>query len=98
MAKYVNKASLAQALMESFPINKTQASQMVDIIFDEMSSCLEQGGKVEIASFGKFELFEREQRNGINPKTMEKMVIPKQFIPKFRCSSTLKKKCNPKSS
>ncbi|MGM9947051.1 HU family DNA-binding protein [Floccifex sp.] len=98
MAKYVNKASLAQALMDSFPLNKTEANKMVDIIFNEMSSCLEQGGKVDITSFGKFELFEQVQRNGINPKTKNQMVIPKQFIPKFRCSSTLKKKCNSKSS
>lgn len=44
MAKYVNKESLSQTLMQHFNLNKSECSLVIDLIFDEISSCLAQGG------------------------------------------------------
>ena len=63
MAKYVNKESLSQTLMQHFNLNKSECSLVIDLIFDEISSCLAQGGIADISSFGKFEIFERKERN-----------------------------------
>ena len=94
MAKYVNKESLSQTLMQHFNLNKSECSLVIDLIFDEISSCLAQGGIADISSFGKFEIFERKERNGINPRTLEAMTIPKRNTIKFRASSTWKHNCN----
>lgn len=94
MSKYVNKESLKQTLMSHFNLSKSECGQIVDLIFEEMTDCLAQNGKVEISCFGKFELFERKARMGVNPKTLEPMMVPTTFVPKFRASETLKKKCN----
>ena len=94
MAKYVNKESLTQTLSQHLNISKKQASYAVDLIFDEMAEALAQDGQVDISSFGKFDIFDRKERMGINPVSKERMVIPSSKLPKFRPSQTLKRKCN----
>ncbi len=94
MVKYVNRESLAQALSNDLNITKKDAMQALSIIFDEMSEALAQGGKVDISSFGKFEIFYRKERMGINPNTKEKVLVAASNVPKFKPSQTLKKKCN----
>ena len=50
--------------------------------------------KESLTAFGKFEIFDRKSRMGINPVTKERMMIPATKLPKFRPSQTLKNKCN----
>ncbi len=94
MAKYVNKDALAQRIALDMNMSSTDALQAVNIIFDEMSEALATDGQVDITGFGKFEIFHRKERMGINPSTKEKMMIPSSKLPKFRPSQTLKNKCN----
>ena len=94
MAKYVNKESLAMSLMESMKLTKEDAMNAVNCVFQQMSDALAEEGKVEITGFGKFEIFYRKARKGINPVTMEPMDIAGSHVPKFRPSQTLKNKCN----
>lgn len=96
MAKFVNKESLAQVLSNNLNISKKDASYAVDLVFKEMSDALVQDGYVDITSFGKFEIFDRKSRMGINPVTKERMEIPATKLPKFRPSQILKNKCNNK--
>ena len=91
MGKYVNKESLTQALSINLNLSKKDA---VDLIFNEMSDALASDGHVDITAFGKFEIFDRKSRMGINPVTKERMMIPATKLPKFRPSQTLKNKCN----
>ncbi len=94
MAKFVNKESLANAVAMDLNISKVDALKAVNIIFDEMTDALANDGNVDISAFGKFELFHRKERMGINPSTMEPMMIHSSLLPKFRPSQTLKNKCN----
>ncbi len=94
MAKFVNKESLATTVAMDLNISKVDALKAVNIIFDEMSDALANDGNVDISAFGKFELFHRKERMGINPSTMEPMMIHSSLLPKFRPSQTLKNKCN----
>lgn len=94
MSKYVNRESLAQTLSNSLNLTKKEAHYAIDLIFDEMSDALANDGKVDISSFGKFEIFYRKERMGINPNTQEKIVVPSSKLPKFKPSQTLKRKCN----
>jgi DNA-binding protein HU-beta len=94
--KTVNKESLAQLLYEEMNIKKKDAVKAVDLIFDDMSEALAQEGSVDITGFGKFVIFDRRSRMGINPVTKERMEIPSSKLPKFRPSQTLKNRCNKK--
>lgn len=62
----------------------------MDLIFNEMSDALANDGHVDITAFGKFEIFDRKSRMGINPVTKERMMIQATKLPKFRPSQTLK--------
>lgn len=94
MAKFVNKESLAQMLSENLNISKKDAGYAIDLVFSEMSSALSASGYIDISGFGKFEIFDRKARMGINPVTKERMEIAATKLPKFRPSQTLKNKCN----
>lgn len=94
MAKYVNKESLTQTLSNELNISKKDAAYAVDLVFNEMSEALASEGHVDITAFGKFEIFDRKSRMGINPVTKERMMIQATKLPKFRPSQTLKNKCN----
>lgn len=69
MGKYVNKESLTQALSINLNLSKKDAAFAVDLIFNEMSDALASDGHVDITAFGKFEIFDRKSRMGINPVT-----------------------------
>lgn len=94
MPKYVNKDSLTEALSTKFNLKKKYAAELVDEIFEEMAQALVSEGTVEITGFGKFVIFDRKSRMGINPVTKERMEIPSTKLPKFKPSQTLKNRCN----
>lgn len=94
MAKYVNKDSLTEILSMKYNLKKKHAAEMVDTIFEEMSEALVSEGTVDITGFGKFIIFDRKSRMGINPVTKERMEIPSSKLPKFKPSQTLKNRCN----
>jgi DNA-binding protein HU-beta len=94
MPKYVNKESLVDTLSSTHKLKKKDALEIVNLIFDEMSEALASEGTVEITAFGKFYIFDRKSRMGINPITKEKMKIEATKLPKFKPSQTLKNKCN----
>ena len=86
----INKKSLAEVVSNELDITKKAASVAVDAIFDEIVTTLQNGGKVEISGFGKFEVKQREAREGVNPKTKEKIMISASKAPVFKSSKILK--------
>lgn len=94
MSKFVNKESLTEALAIQLHIHKKDALEAINMLFDEMAQALETDGVVDISGFGKFIIFDRKSRKGINPVTKEPMQIPATKLPKFKPSQTLKNRCN----
>lgn len=95
MGKHViNKEYLAGVLASEMGLKKKDALRYIDLIFKEMGQGLAEGNVVDITAFGKFVIFNRKARMGINPVTKERMEIPATRLPKFRPSQTLKNKCN----
>lgn len=86
----INKKSLAEVVSNELDITKKAASVAVDAIFEEITTTLQNGGKVEISGFGKFEVKQREAREGVNPKTKEKIMIAASKTPVFKASKILK--------
>lgn len=98
MAKFVNKESLTETIHNDLKISRKEAGHAVELIFKEITDALAQDGEVDIAGFGKFVIFDRKERMGINPVTKEKMMIHATKLPKFKPSISLKKICNSKEN
>lgn len=86
----INKKNLAEAVVSKLGITKKDATVAVDTVFEEITSTLADGGKVDVSGFGKFEVVERAARTGINPATKEKIQIAASKSAKFKAAKALK--------
>ena len=84
------KAELADSLLEEVGINKRDAKVIVDSFFEEIRLQLESGSSVKLSGFGNFELRDKPQRPGRNPKTGEEIPITARRVVTFHPSQKLK--------
>ncbi|MDP2832846.1 MAG: integration host factor subunit alpha [Pseudomonadota bacterium] len=86
----LTKAELANLLFEKVGLNKREAKEMVETFFEEVRTALEKGDSVKLSGFGNFQLREKPQRPGRNPKTGEEMPITARRVVTFHASQKLK--------
>lgn len=86
----LTKAELADLLFEQVGINKRDAKVIVDSFFEEIRTQLEEGVSVKLSGFGNFELRDKPQRPGRNPKTGESIPITARRVVTFHPSHKLK--------
>jgi integration host factor subunit alpha len=89
-AKTMTKAELAEVLFDRLGLNKREAKDMVDGFFDEIRQALERGESVKLSGFGNFQLRDKPQRPGRNPKTGEEIAITARRVVTFHASQKLK--------
>ena len=85
-----NKNDLIQSLIRKVGLSQRQAAESLSTILDEISKALSKGEEVVLTGFGKFLVSQRKEREGINPKTKEKIIIPAVKTPRFKAGQTLK--------
>jgi integration host factor subunit beta len=66
----------------------------VSTLFEEISSALSRGDRVELRGFGVFNIRRREGRNGRNPRTGESVQVPPKSVPFFRVGKVLRERLN----
>ena len=86
----MNKAELINAVSEKSGLSKRDSELAVSAALDVITDCLSQGDKVQLVGFGAFEVRERAQRKGRNPKTKEEIDIPASKVPVFKPGKLLK--------
>ncbi len=86
----LTKAELADLLFEQLGLNKREAKDMVERFFEEIRIALESGDSVKLSGFGNFQLREKPQRPGRNPKTGEEIPITARRVVTFHASQKLK--------
>lgn len=86
----INKKSISEKIAEGHNLAKKEAGDIVNEVFDLIADALKSGNKVDINGFGKFEVKERSAREGINPRTKEKIAIPATHVPGFKAAKNLK--------
>lgn len=86
----LTKAELADLLFEKVGLNKREAKDMVEGFFEEIRMQLEGGESVKLSGFGNFQLREKPQRPGRNPKTGEEIPITARRVVTFHPSQKLK--------
>lgn len=69
---------------------KKTATAVIDAIFETIIKTMSKGEEVAIAGFGTFKVSKRAAREGINPRTGEKIHIAASIKPKFRAAKALK--------
>jgi integration host factor subunit alpha len=86
----LTKADLADLLFEKVGLNKREAKDMVETFFEEVRLSLENGDSVKLSGFGNFQLRDKPQRPGRNPKTGEEIPITARRVVTFHASQKLK--------
>ena len=90
----MNKTELIAAVAEKAELSKKDAEIALKAFTDVVAEELVKGEKIQLVGFGTFEVAEREEREGRNPKTGEKMTIAASRSPKFKAGKALKDMVN----
>ncbi len=90
----MNKSEIVAVVADELDVTRRDAEKTVDKIFQLITQALEDGDKVVISGFGSFEVRERAQREGKDPRTGETIVIPAQKTPAFKAGKSLKEAVN----
>ena len=86
----LTKADIANRLFDEVGLNKREAKEFVDAYFEEIRQALESGENVKLSGFGDFQLREKNQRPGRNPKTGEEIPISARRVVTFRPGQKLR--------
>lgn len=86
----LTKADMAELLFTKLGINKKLAKELVEMFFEEIRAALEKGEQVKLSGFGNFDLRDKNERPGRNPKTGEDIPISARRVVTFRPGQKLK--------
>jgi DNA-binding protein HU-beta len=86
----VTKQEFVDRIADKSQLNKRDAAKAVDAFIDTITETLRGGGDVSFTGFGKFSTSNRAARQGVNPRTGERVQIAASRVPKFSAGSQLK--------
>lgn len=86
----LTKAEMAERLFDDLGLNKREAKEMVEGFYEEIRDSLASNQQVKLSGFGNFDLRDKKQRPGRNPKTGEEIPISARRVVTFRPGQKLK--------
>lgn len=86
----VTKSEFVDRVASKSGLSKRDAGKAVDAFLDSVQETLVQGDSVTFTGFGKFSAQHRNERQGVNPRTGERVTIGAARVPKFSAGSQLK--------
>ena len=86
----LTKADMAETLFDEVGLNKREAKELVELFFGEVRNALSEGEQVKLSGFGNFDLRDKNQRPGRNPKTGEEIPISARRVVTFKPGQKLK--------
>ncbi len=81
---------MAESLFNEMGLNKNEARDLVHLFFQELKASLAVGEQVKLSGFGNFELRDKKERPGRNPRTGEKIPVAARRVVIFRPGNKLK--------
>ena len=91
----MNKADLVAAVAEKAGFTKKDAEISINAVLEIVTETLVKGEKVQLVGFGNFEVRERAEREGRNPRNPEEVVkIEASKAPVFKAGKSLKDAVN----
>ena len=86
----MNKTELITAMVEESGLSKKDCETALNAFITATEKALKEGDKVQLVSFGSFEVKERAARTGKNPATGAEIEIPASKAPVFKAGKALK--------
>ncbi|MBQ1252277.1 MAG: HU family DNA-binding protein [Firmicutes bacterium] len=90
----MTKNDIIDAVADHCGITKKDTETVINALGEEIKAALKRGDDVRFIGFGTFEVKERAERKGRNPKTGEELTIPPTKVPVFKCGKLLKSAVN----
>ena len=88
----LTKADIADQIHIKLGLNKSEAKEFVDLFFEELRLALEAGDHIKLSGFGNFDLRDKSERPGRNPKTGEEAPINARRVVTFKSGQKLRAK------
>ncbi len=90
----VTKVDLRDTLFDEIGLNKRESREFVESFFGKICFLLEEGHSIKLSGFGSFNLRDKPERVGRNPKTGEEVPILPRRVVTFKSGQKLKKDIN----
>lgn len=87
----LTKAEIVTAICEQVELQHHHAKEVVDLFFEEMRETLERGEEIKLSGYGNFELHDKRERPGRNPKTGKPVAISPRRVVTFTAGQKLRK-------
>mgnify|MGYP000220979457 CR=1 FL=1 len=92
MTKTIKKSDIVDHLNKKLGLNKTESKEIIENFFSEITDTLMQNEDVKLSGFGNFELIQKKERPGRNPKTGEGIIVSARRVVTFRAGQKLRGK------
>ena len=86
----LTKSDIVEDLNNEIGLNKREAKELVDLLFNEIKNLLSEGQEVKLSGFGNFQLKDKSPRPGRNPRTGEDVEISARRVVTFKSGQKLK--------
>ena len=86
----MTRDNLVEQMASKAGVTKTQADGVLRAFTDVVTAALSQGDSIGLTGFGTFQISKRAARQGVNPRTGEKLQTPAMNVPKFKAGKALK--------
>ena len=86
----LTRVNMAESLFNELGLSRTEARELVDSFFEELAASLAVGEQVKLSGFGNFDLRDKKERPGRNPKTGQEIPISARRVVTFRPGQKLK--------
>lgn len=86
----MTKAQMADRLFEDLGFNKREAKDIVESFFEEIATALERNEPVKLSGFGNFDLRDKRERPGRNPRTGEEIPVSARRVVTFHPGQKLR--------
>lgn len=90
----MNKGEFIDAVAEAAGMSKVDAGRAVEAVVSTVTKTLKNGDSIALVGFGTFEVRNRAERTGRNPKTKEPITIPASKAAAFKPGKALKDAVN----
>lgn len=88
--KTITRADLAEAVYRKVGLSRTESAQLVESVLDEVCDAIVRGESVKLSSFATFQVRDKRERVGRNPKTGEEVPILPRRVMTFKASNVMK--------
>ena len=86
----MTKADLITKISEKSELSKKDSEKALNAVIAAITDALTEGDKVQLTGFGTFEVRDKKEKEAINPRTKEKIIVPARKSPAFKAGKALK--------